>query len=99
MPSPLSLPRSSACAPLRFDSRPSPALAPLPPQILVAQKVFQGVCSGITVSALDELAAQEAAAMTATHYHYAVVRRGLRPPFFFPPRALDGEAIAGPGLF
>ena len=43
-------------------------------QILVAQKVCQGVYKGVTTSELDELAAETAASMTATHPDYALVR-------------------------
>lgn len=40
-------------------------------QILVAQKVTTGVYKGVTTSELDELAAETAASMTATHPDYA----------------------------
>lgn len=43
------------------------------PQVLVAQKVTAGVYKGVTTSELDELAAETAAAMTATHPDYALV--------------------------
>ena len=43
-------------------------------QVLVAQKVTTGVYKGVTTSELDELAAETAASMTATHPDYAVVR-------------------------
>ena len=43
-------------------------------QILVAQKVTSGVYKGVTTSELDELAAETAASLTATHPDYAVVR-------------------------
>jgi ribonucleoside-diphosphate reductase subunit M1 len=41
--------------------------------VLVAQKVCMGVYKGITTSQLDELAAETAAAMTASHPDYAIV--------------------------
>lgn len=43
-------------------------------QVLVAQKVATGVYKGVTTTELDELAAETAASMTATHPDYAVVR-------------------------
>eukprot|EP00955_Chlamydomonas_euryale_P099655 365232-Chlamydomonas_euryale.AAC.8 len=43
-------------------------------QVLVAQKVTLGVYKGVTTSALDELAAETAAALTSTHSDYAIVR-------------------------
>ena len=43
-------------------------------QVRVAQKVTTGVYKGVTTSELDELAAETAASMTATHPDYAVVR-------------------------
>lgn len=59
---------------------------PLPPrqstieknlfQVLVAQKVATGVYKGVTTTELDELAAETAASMTATHPDYAVVSSG-----------------------
>ena len=45
-----------------------------PPQVLVAQKVTTGVYKGVTTSELDDLAAETAASMTATHPDYATVR-------------------------
>jgi hypothetical protein len=42
-------------------------------QVLVAQKVTTGVYKGVTTSELDELAAETAASMTATHPDYATV--------------------------
>jgi ATP cone domain len=41
--------------------------------VLVAQKVCAGVYKGVTTSQLDELAAETAAAMTASHPDYAQV--------------------------
>lgn len=48
----------------------------LPPctQVLVAQKVTAGVYKGVTTTELDELAAETAASLTATHPDYALVR-------------------------
>lgn len=43
------------------------------PQVLVAQKVTAGVYKGVTTAELDELAAETAASMTATHPDYALV--------------------------
>jgi len=43
--------------------------------VLVAQKVCAGVYKGVTTSQLDELAAETAAAMTASHPDYASVRK------------------------
>jgi hypothetical protein len=48
--------------------------------VLVAQKVCAGVYKGVTTSQLDELAAETAAAMTASHPDYASVRSPLRNP-------------------
>ncbi len=45
------------------------------PQVLVAQKVTTGVYKGVTTSELDELAAETAASMTASHPDYALVSR------------------------
>ena len=42
-------------------------------QVLVAQKVTMGVYKGVTTSELDDLAAETAASMTATHPDYATV--------------------------
>jgi ribonucleoside-diphosphate reductase subunit M1 len=42
--------------------------------VLVAQKVCAGVYKGVTTSQLDELAAETAAALTASHPDYASVR-------------------------
>lgn len=50
---------------------------PRAPQVIVAQKVCTGVYRGVTTSELDELAAETAASMTATHPDYAVVRCAL----------------------
>lgn len=44
-----------------------------PFQVLVAQKVTMGVYKGVTTSELDELAAETAASLTATHPDYAQV--------------------------
>lgn len=41
--------------------------------MLVAQKVTAGVYKGVTTAELDELAAETAASMTATHPDYALV--------------------------
>ncbi|KAL4450647.1 hypothetical protein ABPG77_001003 [Micractinium sp. CCAP 211/92] len=41
--------------------------------VLVAQKVTTGVYKGVTTSELDELAAETAASMTATHPDYALL--------------------------
>lgn len=40
----------------------------------MAQKVTAGVYKGVTTAELDELAAETAASMTATHPDYALVR-------------------------
>jgi hypothetical protein len=48
--------------------------------VLVAQKVCAGVYKGVTTSQLDELAAETAAAMTASHPDYASVRNTTRNP-------------------
>ena len=40
---------------------------------MVAQKVTAGVYKGVTTSELDELAAETAASLTATHPDYALV--------------------------
>ena len=45
--------------------------------VLVAQKVCLGVYKGVTTSQLDELAAETAAAMTASHPDYASVRNSV----------------------
>lgn len=45
----------------------------VPVQVLVAQKVAAGVYKGVTTSELDELAAETAASLTATHPDYALV--------------------------
>ena len=42
-------------------------------QVLVAQKVTTGVYKGVTTSELDDLAAETAASLTATHPDYATV--------------------------
>lgn len=44
----------------------------------MAQKVCSGVYKGVTTAELDELAAETAASMTASHPDYAVVRAELR---------------------
>ena len=46
-------------------------------QVMVAQKVTAGVYKGVTTSELDELAAETAASLTATHPDYALVRTHL----------------------
>ena len=46
-------------------------------QVLVAQKVTTGVYKGVTTSELDELAAETAASLTATHPDYALVSSTL----------------------
>ena len=53
-------------------------------QVLVAQKVTMGVYKGVTTSELDELAAETAASLTATHPDYALVRSNLQytPPSY-----------------
>ena len=43
-------------------------------QVLVAQKVTMGVYKGVSTTELDELAAETAASLTATHPDYALVR-------------------------
>ena len=43
-------------------------------QVLVAQKVTTGVYRGVSTSELDNLAAETAASMTATHPDYALVK-------------------------
>lgn len=48
-------------------------------QVLVAQKVTTGVYKGVTTAELDELAAETAASMTATHPDYALVHTFHRP--------------------
>jgi hypothetical protein len=48
--------------------------------VLVAQKVCAGVYKGVTTSQLDELAAETAAAMTASHPDYASVSNPPRNP-------------------
>lgn len=50
--------------------------------VLVAQKVCAGVYRGVTTSQLDELAAETAAAMTASHPDYASVT-AANSCFFF----------------
>ena len=59
--------------------------APCCVQVLVAQKVTMGVYKGVTTSELDELAAETAASLTATHPDYALVRTASHPPPRFPP--------------
>ena len=51
---------------------PAPCWVPFV-QVLVAQKVTTGVYKGVTTSELDELAAETAASLTATHPDYALV--------------------------
>jgi hypothetical protein len=58
------------CLNMLFQPR---AALHLPPQVMVSQKVCQGVYKGVTTSELDELAAETAAALTSTHPDYAVV--------------------------
>ena len=55
-------------------SKPVAIKTDCPPQVLVAQKVTTGVYKGVTTSELDDLAAETAASMTATHPDYATVR-------------------------
>lgn len=43
----------------------------------MAQKVTTGVYKGVTTTELDELAAETAASLTATHPDYALVRYSL----------------------
>jgi len=58
--------------------------------VLVAQKVCAGVYKGVTTSQLDELAAETAAAMTASHPDYASVRNnGLEPSVSWFPLLLS----------
>lgn len=45
------------------------------PQVKVAQRVTTGVYKGVSTSELDELAAETAASMTASHPDYAIVSR------------------------
>lgn len=47
--------------------------------MLVAQKVTTGVYKGVTTSELDELAAETAASMTASHPDYALVGLAVIP--------------------
>jgi hypothetical protein len=42
-------------------------------QVMVAQKVTAGLYKGVTTTELDELAAETAASLTATHPDYALV--------------------------
>lgn len=49
------------------------ATTPSCTQVLVAQKVTAGVYKGVTTTELDELAAETAASLTATHPDYALV--------------------------
>ena len=60
-------------------------------QVLVAQKVTMGVYKGVTTSELDELAAETAASLTATHPDYALVRSTLQnsAPTPLPPSPVD----------
>ena len=69
-------------SPARSNGQPQPPAAangPRPPrdpaseQVMVAQKVTTGVYKGVTTSELDELAAETAASMTASHPDYALV--------------------------
>jgi ribonucleoside-diphosphate reductase subunit M1 len=55
--------------------------------VLVAQKVCAGVYKGVTTSQLDELAAETAAAMTASHPDYASVTavNSCPPPLHLAP--------------
>ncbi len=41
--------------------------------VLIAQKVIQGIYSGVTTSELDELAAEECAAMASTHPDFGIL--------------------------
>ncbi|AQL01766.1 Ribonucleoside-diphosphate reductase large subunit [Zea mays] len=50
--------------------------------VLVAQKVCAGVYKGVTTSQLDELAAETAAAMTASHPDYASEENRARDLFY-----------------
>lgn len=43
----------------------------------MAQKVTTGVYKGVTTTELDELAAETAASLTATHPDYALVRPSI----------------------
>lgn len=49
-------------------------------QVLVAQKVTTGVYKGVTTSELDDLAAETAASLTATHPDYATVSLMISRP-------------------
>jgi len=48
-------------------------LAAVVEPVIVAQKVIQGIYSGVTTSQLDTLAAEECAALSTTHPDYAVL--------------------------
>lgn len=70
-------PLSAAPPPPPLPVSPSHITLPLPRpslQVLVSQKVTTGVYKGVTTSELDELAAETAASLTATHPDYALVR-------------------------
>ena len=71
-PVPLSKVFCSPSPPPR-QSKKKTNLSPRNHQVLVAQKVATGVYKGVTTTELDELAAETAASMTATHPDYAVV--------------------------
>ena len=51
-----------------------------------------GVYKGVTTSELDELAAETAASLTATHPDYALVRGMLPPPT--PPPSAPADVLA-----
>eukprot|EP00887_Chlorella_sp_A99_P005889 scaffold1.g5889.t1 len=59
---------------LKRDGRKEPcSFDKITARVLVAQKVTMGVYKGVTTSELDELAAETAAALTATHPDYALL--------------------------
>lgn len=62
----------------------------------MAQKVTTGVYKGVTTSELDELAAETAASMTATHPDYAVV--GVGPDVTYSKHISSTCSLAGPCL-
>lgn len=89
--------------------RSPPALAPAPdrpgrppaslrPQVLVAQKVTTGVYKGVTTTELDELAAETAASMTASHPDYALVRSSWAGMGWQRPPLLHAAAVARAAL-
>jgi ribonucleoside-diphosphate reductase subunit M1 len=71
--------RSGDRVPVRFDkitsriSKLVDGLNPLCDPVVVCQKVAAGVHTGITTSAIDELAAETAAALTTTHPDYSLL--------------------------